>query len=120
MNMAFEKNRIRRAIERAKTVYEFILYKQGKFKEPELVGAVSLPALYHVETGYISVTTGDATQGKSKPLSKLLCLFDDFKTSGIKENDTVLINGKKYKVNGWTNVMETDFAIDMSLERFDG
>ena len=85
---------------------------------------VSILGLYHEVNAYIGIDMKDTTQvrtsmGKFKKQPRILCLWESFDKSGIQIGDYTIINGKKFKVTGVTNIQEWNIIADISLEVVD-
>lgn len=122
INTKFEVYKIKREFKRSGKTFTVCADKKNAFGspvdgEPKVLG--TFVGMYHEENGYISISTSDATQTRTKKTPMILCLWEDI--SGLKfESDSyILINGKKYKVTGIVNVQEWNLIADVSLELVD-
>lgn len=123
MNVRFEAYKIRRELKRSGITYEFKRFEKNKFGERQkdnVIKAYKLKGLYHEQNGYITNTTGDAAQTKTKKTPMLLCLYEDVTSVGLEKGDVIKLNGKTLKVNGVVNVQEWNIIADISLEFIDG
>lgn len=113
---AFEKTKLRRAIQKDGAPYVFKRYPEDHYKEPsdDPVQVLELEGIFHTVTKYISVQVGDGGQVQSKSIPMILCMCED--TAGLEKDDFVEINGQKYKVNEVDNVNEFGIAAEISLE----
>ena len=119
INTKFEAYKIRRELKRVGKEYEFTRAKLNDFKEPtkDSVVAGKLMGLYHEQNSYVSATTGETTQTRTKKSPMILCLYEDAKD--LKLGDFVKINSKKMKVTGVVNIQEWNIIADISLEVVD-
>lgn len=119
LNTRFEAYKLRRELKRIGKVYEFKRAELNKFKEPtdesELAG--KFLGLYHEQNSYVSVSTGDTTQTRTKKTPMILCFYEDAKA--LKFGDIVEINSKKLSVTGIVNIQEWNIIADISLEAVD-
>lgn len=118
INTKFEAYKIKREIRRSGMSVIFKRYGANQFGEPNEEESVvgELNGLYHEESSRIQVTTGDTTQIQTKKSPMLLCLYEDAILLGLKIGDFIVVNGKKMKYTGMTNVQEWNIIADISLE----
>jgi hypothetical protein len=127
MNTKFEASKLKRELLRSGKKFEFYASQKNKFGEPtpdSLLRATLLGIDHEINSSYIGISTKDTTQvregmGKYKKRSKILCLWESIVESGIKIGDYTVINDKKFKVAGVTNVQEWNIIADISLEVVD-
>lgn len=121
MNINFEKAKLRRALNTHGKTYAFYRLTKNKFGEyvddTENVVA-NIKALFHKANSgsYITLTTNTESRFISEKNPMLLTSYDEFNLNTIKIDDIVYINNKTYKVTGWFDVEEANYAVDISLE----
>lgn len=118
MNTAMQKRKIERVIKTQGKAFTFRRNSLNKFKEVSKTEVLQIPinGLYHEQASYITITEGLATRRQKKVIPMVMVLYDDFKSQPIKLDDVVTHNSINYKVSGFTNVQEENFAIEISLE----
>ena len=133
INKEFEAYKVKREIKRSGTNYEFRRHKLNEFGELEddSVSIGTIRGLYHEENGSIQITTGETTRSRTRKIPMILCLYEDAaslgwcnseiedKQIGLKVDDFVVINGKKFRVTGAVNIQEWNIIADISLEVID-
>lgn len=77
-----------------------------------------LSGVYHEETGYVRVTTGDTSQTRSKKKPMILCLINS-ESNALKKDDEVIMSNKLYKINALTDTANWGIFYDISLELID-
>ena len=85
---------------------------------------VTILGIYHEVNAYIGIDMKDTTQvretvGKYKKQPRILCMWKSITGSGLRIGDYTMINGKKFKVTGVTNIQEWSIIADISLEVVD-
>lgn len=116
INKKFEAYKIRREIKRSGN--DFIFYRSIKndYGEPssekEIIAVVS--GLYHEQSNYISIKTGETTRYRTKKTPMLLCEYSD--VVSLKADDFMILNENKYTVTKKINVQEWNIISDISLE----
>lgn len=121
INTSFEAYKIKRELKRSGINYEFSRNTTNEFDEPtgslNVVG--ELIGLYHEQNSHIQITTGDATQTRTKKVPMILCLYKDAASLALQIGDIVKINTKTFKVTGITDIQEWNLISDISLEVVD-
>lgn len=119
INTRFEAYKIERELKRSGVNVSFIRRVKNAYNEDTDVSELVCTAkcLYHVETGYLQVSTQDGAQTRFKRIPKLLCLKND--VSSVKMGDVLFYNSKEYKVCGVDDVQEWGIVADISLEVLD-
>ena len=119
INTKFEAYKLRRELKRIGREFRFKREKLNDFKEPadESVFAGKLLGLYHEQNSYVSVTTGDTTQTRTKKSPMILCLYED--ADCLEIGDFVEMNGEKLRVTGVANIQGWNIIADISLEVID-
>lgn len=119
----FEKRKIKLSIERYGTQAKIFCYKKNSFGE-ELEGEINIEfetkGLLHTEKQYVKVQRADSGITVTKFVPMLLCEYDMVKT--IIDDPTsyyVEIANNLYRVNGISDVGDSGYAIDISLEAMD-
>lgn len=113
----FQRNKVARNINLRGSEYTFKRYGINKFKEKsELIKTISIKGLFHNTVSYVSIIQGEATRKQKKFTPTILMLYDDFEMDPLNIDDEVEFMGQKYKVTGWVNIEEGNYAIDISLE----
>lgn len=119
----FEKRKIKLSIERYGTQAKIFCYKKNSFGE-ELKGEINIEfetkGLLHTEKQYVKVQRADSSITVTKFVPMLLCEYDMVKT--IIDDPTsyyVEIANNLYRVNGISDVGDSGYAIDISLEAMD-
>ena len=121
----FEAAKLRNELRRTGKSFSFVRSSLNSYGEPiagPAIPVVTITALYHETSGSIEITMGDTTQVRTQKIPMLLCLYDGLYVGGkclLKPNDWVEFNGKKYSVQGVTNVQEWNIIADISLKVID-
>lgn len=115
-NLQFQVAKLRRLIQIAGTTLSFQRDNLNSLKEPDGTSTVVCTAkgVWHTTNEYITITSGDAASVQSKNNPRFLVQFKD--AEKISQGDYTMLNGKKYKVSGITNVGDICLASDISLE----
>lgn len=111
----FQKSKVRRLI--VAQGQEFLFSRPGKNEFGEPTGTaetVSIKGVYHESIGYVTRTSSEGSRVRSKPSPMVLALWDD--GSKVKLNDSLSLQGKKYKVIDVKDIGESKVAVDISLE----
>lgn len=118
MKPAFEANKIKRCVNTVGTLFDFNRKAKNLFGEfdNDAVQIISLKGVYHQQSSHISVSESTGTRTKSKPIPMILTTWELFEAEPILLDDTVVLNDKKYLVNGVTNIQEGNYGADISLE----
>ena len=129
MNLAFEKNKLQRNLDRSGKDYDFYRTPKNAFGEPDRETAAekigSLRGLYHEVSNYVHLRMTDTTQVRRNIGSagtkdtRILCLMEKVVESGLQFGDYTIINGKQFRVTAVTNVQEWNIIADISLEVVD-
>lgn len=77
-----------------------------------------IDGVYHEQNGYVIVTTGDTSQTRSKKQPMIMCLIDD-SSKLLKKDDEVMMSGKMYKINAFTDISNFGIFFNISLEMID-
>lgn len=111
----FQLNKVQRLLKTQGELFHFNRPAKNDFGEPngETV-SIDIRGVYHESSSYVSKTATDATTIRSKASPMLLCLWDD--ATKLFHTDELSFRGKKYRVNGITNIGEANVAADVSLE----
>lgn len=121
INKRFEAYKIQRELRRSGATLEFKRSQLNAFGEPvgepTLVGM--LRCLYHEQSSYVKITTGDTTQVRSKKVPMLLCSYEAVAQLRLRPGDQVTLGTKTFKVTGIVNVQEWNIVADISLEVVD-
>ncbi len=116
MNTKFESYKVAREIKKSGKVYDFERRGMNQFKEPTGVEITfSVSGIYHEQSAYVTLTTGEAAISQTKKVPMILCLYDG-ESEMPKVGDEVKVNKKKHKVTGVINVQEWNEILDISLE----
>lgn len=121
INTKFEAYKIKRELKRSGIDYKVKRAEKNEFKEPvgELKPVGMLRGLYHEQNGTIQITSGDATQTRTKKIPMILCLYEDTASLILQVGDIIEFNSKKLKVTGVVNIQEWNIISDISLEVVD-
>lgn len=123
MNTKFERNKIKRLLDKSGTEYKFLRVGKDEFGEPdgEPYEVCSIKAIYHKSNSqtniYVKNGVGEAATVRTKKEPMLLCLYED--TTSLVSGDYVMINGKRHNVTGVIDVQEWNIIADISLEVVD-
>jgi len=141
MNLAFEKNKLQRNLDRSGKDYDFCRTPKNAFGEPvrcphpnplplgegtafaKKIGTIR--GLYHEVSNYVALRMTDTTQERkhigqgAKKDTRILCLMESVKGIDLKFGDFTTINGKRFNVVAVTNVQEWNIIADISLEVVD-
>lgn len=115
MNPNFEKHKLLRFIKSQGMVYSFNGFEKNQFGEPTgETKTVEIKGVYHESQGYVTNTTTDGSNIKSKPSSLIMCLKED---SILLERDmSTTIQDKEYRIVDLRDVNNFGVACDISLE----
>lgn len=122
----FEAYKLKIELKRSGREFVFMRNQLNDFGEPdkevqaEVIG--SIIGLYHEggsrdSSERTSIITGDTTQFRTKRAPAILCLTED--VPDLKVGDFVILNEKKYSINGILDVQQWGIISDISLEVFD-
>lgn len=118
----FEAAKLRNELRRTGREVTFLRPAVDEYGQPvpnEFDEILSVVVLYHESNSNIHITTGDTTQVRNKKIPMLLCLYnsvvgDDGKLI-VKPNDIVILNDKRFEVQGLENIQEWNIIVDISL-----
>lgn len=116
---AFQLNKVRRFLKTYGLIFQFDKPGKNEFGEPngETVSH-KLQGVFHETSGsafgYVTKTTTDSTTIRSKSSPMLLTLWES--VGDLKHRDELLLNGKKYRVNEITNLLQANLVAEISLE----
>lgn len=119
INTQFEAYKIERELKRSGVDVSFMRKAKNAYGEDTDTSLLVCVAkcLYHVETGYLQVSTQEGAQTRFKRIPKLLCLKDD--VLPVRMGDVVVYKGKTYSVCGVDDIQEWGIIADVSLEVVD-
>lgn len=121
----FQKDKIRKEIQRYGDTYNFFRYPRNKFNETITDGSVEsetfeIKGIYHfsITSGsHIGLNEIDGARIETKRVPCILCVKEqDDVDYPVKLDDVVSINGKWHRVIGCINSGEANFAYNISLE----
>ena len=111
----FQRNKVKRLIISQGQEFSFNRPGKNEFGEPTgTAETVKIKGVYHESIGYVTRTSSEGSRVRSKPSPMILALWDD--GSKVKLNDSLLLQGKEYKVVGVKDVGESKVVADISLE----
>lgn len=115
-NLEFELYKIKREIERHGRCFEFTRKEKNSYGEDvgEDRGLTIIKGLYHEQKGYVSKTTVEGANIRTKPQSMIICLLEE--TGILEQGDIVHINHSTYKINDITDVQNYGIICEISLE----
>lgn len=117
MNVNFEVQKIKRLILRQGKSFTFIRHDfdlYGKELDTILESNI-VNGVFHIKVSYVSIVASDASKVQSKSIPYVLCLYSE-KSNRVQQGDVLEFNNKKYRVTGKTNILELNYAFDISLE----
>ena len=116
MNLKLQQGVLRRQIKQNGKEYVFYRYGKNKFGEidKEVKEEININGIFHESNGYVSVTTEDGAQYRSKKSPMIIAAFED--ASKILIGDFLEYNGKVYEVTEITDINDFGIAGDISLE----
>lgn len=115
MNSSFEKHKLLRFIKSQGRSYTFIGLGKNQFGEPTGKNkTVEIDGVYHESQGYVTSTTTDGSNIKSKPSSLIMCLKED--SLSLERDMSTTIQDKEYKIVDLRDVNNFGVACDISLE----
>lgn len=111
-----EQKAVEREITRNGSTYTVRRNKMDKYGEPtqEVEEVTALRGLFHISKGFVTKSTSDGSQTKTKGQPMILALFEECET--IQNGDFVIINGNTYKITDINNIEEYNIIADISLE----
>lgn len=111
----FLESRVKRQIQWNGVEYEFTKMGEDNYRQPiETDNKIKVTGIYHEENSYVSKTGSDSSVTVTEPSPKILCLWSD--ASKLSGGDILLLNDKKYKITGITDIQNYRVAGDISLE----
>ena len=111
----FELNKLARLVRVQGVEYTFQRNILNDFKEPTgTASSTVIKGVFHQTTTHLTVIEGDAASVQTKPNPFILALYTDAKD--VRQNDWVMINGRKYVVTGVNDICNWNIAIDICLE----
>lgn len=111
----FELNKVARLIRTQGLPYEFRRDSLNEYKEPTgTASVIKVHGVFHEQIQHLTLTEADAASVRQKQSPYILALYSE--ANGLMQGDYVLINGKKYTVNGLNDISNWNIAIDISLE----
>lgn len=128
INTAFEAYKVRREVMRCGTKLKFYRHVLDEFGEPtgELIEVAEVNGLYHEQTSYVTVTSGDGSLTRKKKQPMLLCIADDIADAEVKFGDIVKVSArspqmtsKTLKYVGCVDIGNWGIIVDMSFEEVD-
>lgn len=124
INTKFELYKVKREIKRSGTQYTFNHPTKNKYGEldkdnTQPIGEIS--GIYHERSSnmYISITTQDAAQVRSKKEHMILCTWEDVTKLQLEVGDITIINNKCFNVTGVSNIQEWNLVAEINLEVVD-
>lgn len=122
INTKFEVYKIKRELKKSGKSFVVCVDNKNAFGspvdgEPKVIGTFT--GIYHEENGYISVSTGETTQTRSKKTPMILCLWEDISVLNFEAGTFIMINNKKYNITGIVNIQNWSLIADVSLELVD-
>ena len=116
----FQKTKLRRELDRKGIDVTVTRYSKNDYGElsDNSSKTFNLRALFHkANTGsYVQLTTDRGSRMQSEKSPMLLTLYELFEEEPLQIDDVITFNNNTYKVNGWFNVEEANYAIDISME----
>lgn len=115
-NVKFQLYKVSRFIKVQGETFDFKRPKLNDFREP-IKGefdVVSIKGVYHEVNSQVTETGADGSVTRSKPQPRVLCMPDD--GAKVKNGDTLVYKGTKYKVVEAANPVKYDVCADISLE----
>lgn len=113
---AFQLNKVRRAIRTMGVSLTFETPQLNEFGEPSGGSSrTEVSGIFHESVFYVSKNTSEASTTSKKTPPMFLCLWEDCEGITPRLSET-RINGKLYKVNGVTNLDQSNLIADISLE----
>lgn len=97
--------------------YTFLRDKVDKYGETiddEIETVCTANGIFHTSKIYVSKVAKDATTSHTKGSPMLMLRYAD--SYGIKQNDYVFINNKKFKVVDVNDIQEYNIVVDISLD----
>ncbi len=128
INTAFEAYKVRREVRRCGTKMKFCRHVLDEFGEPSdgLVEVAEVDGLYHEQTSYVTVSSGEGSLTRSKKQPMLLCVADDIANVGVKFGDIVKVpvrspqmTSKTLKYVGCVDIGNWGIIVDLSFEEVD-
>lgn len=128
INTAFEAYKVRREVRRCGTKLKFYRHVLDEFGEPVggLVEVAEVNGLYHEQTSYVTVASGDGSLTRKKKQPMLLCVADDIANAEVKFGDIVKLpvrspqmTSKTLKYVGCVDIGNWGIVIDLSFEEVD-
>lgn len=111
----FQKNKVERILLSQGQEFSFNRPGKNEFGEPTgTAETVRIKGVYHESIGYVTRTSSEGSRVRSKPSPMILTLWEE--GSKIKLNDSLLLQGKEYKVVDVKDIGESKIAVDISLE----
>lgn len=121
INTRFEAYKIKREIVRSGKAFIIFRHDKNEFgedlEEPFQIGEIT--GIYHEQNSNIQIVSGETTRNRIEKIPMILCLFDEIKPLGIKPDDYIFINDKRYDITGIVNIQEWSIIADISLEVVD-
>lgn len=112
-----ELHKVAREIATHGNNYTFLRDKVDKYGETiddEIETVCTANGIFHTSKIYVSKVAKDATTSHTKGSPMLLLRYSD--SDGIKQNDYVFINNKKFKVVDVNDIQEYNIIVDISLD----
>ena len=128
INTVFEAYKVRREVKRCGTKLKFYRHALNEFGEPtdELAEVAEVNGLYHEQTSYMTVTSGDGSLTRKKKQPMLLCVAEDIANAGVKFGDIVKVpvrspqmTSKTLKYVGCVDIQNWGIIVDLSFEEVD-
>ena len=128
INTVFEAYKVRREVKRCGAKLKFYRHILNEFCEPtsELAEVAEVSGLYHEQTSYMTVTSGDGSLTRKKKQPMLLCVAEDIANAGIKFGDIVKVpvrspqmTSKTLKYIGCIDICNWGIIVDLSFEEVD-
>ena len=128
ISTVFEAYKVRREVKRCGTKLKFYRDVLNEFGEPvdELAEGAEVNGLYHEQTSYMTVTSGDGSLTRKKKPPMLLCAAEDIANAGIKFGDIVKVpvrspqmTSKTLKYIGCIDIQNWGIIVDLSFEEVD-
>ena len=128
ISTVFEAYKVRREVKRCGTKLKFYRHVLNEFGEPadELTEIAEVDGLYHEQTSYMTVASGDGSLTRKKKQPMLLCVAEDIANAGIKFGDIVKVparspqmTSKTLKYIGCIDIQNWGIIVDLSFEEVD-
>lgn len=128
MSVKFEQFKFNKLLRERGGKYAFKRRKPNEFGEGDSTEYLKdvdgndivyiIDGVYHEQNGYITVTTGETAQTRSKKKPMILCLIND-ETKALKKDDELSVSNTVYKITGFVDISNWGIYYDISMEVVD-